>query len=205
MDILSLFLNKWTNGSTEHIRRERKWKWSRSVLSNSLQPLDCRLPGSSFHGIFQERILEWVAISFSRGSSRPKDWTRVSHTASRCFYCLSHHRVHMKGNNCSIITKDGIRQPDSRSWTSCLLPQSLSLFRYKILTFMMGMRIKNYSVYKALTHSSSIKDYYVDKVYCLSVCVCVCVCRGVDDLHTISVFQPSICYFYSWLIIKILQ
>ena len=34
-------------------------------------PMDCRLPGSSVHGIFQARILEWVAISFSRGSSRP--------------------------------------------------------------------------------------------------------------------------------------
>ena len=32
-------------------------------------PMDCSLPGSSFHGIFQERILEWVAIPFSRGSS----------------------------------------------------------------------------------------------------------------------------------------
>ena len=37
-DIPSLFLNKGTNGSTEYIRRERKWKWSRSVQSNSLQP-----------------------------------------------------------------------------------------------------------------------------------------------------------------------
>ena len=35
-------------------------------------------PGSSVHGIFQARILEWVAISFSRGSSRPKDHTCIS-------------------------------------------------------------------------------------------------------------------------------
>ena len=32
-------------------------------------PMDCSLPGSSVHGIFQARVLEWVAISFSRGSS----------------------------------------------------------------------------------------------------------------------------------------
>ena len=38
-------------------------------------PMDCSLPGSSIHGIFQARILEWVAISFSRGSSRPRDRT----------------------------------------------------------------------------------------------------------------------------------
>ena len=41
-------------------------------------PVDCSPPGSSVHGILQARILEWVAISFSRGSSRPRDWTQVS-------------------------------------------------------------------------------------------------------------------------------
>ena len=48
-------------------------------------PMDCSLPGSSVHGIFQARILEWVAISFSRRSSRPRDWTRVSHIVGRRF------------------------------------------------------------------------------------------------------------------------
>ena len=38
----------------------------------------CGPPGSSVHGILQARILEWVAISFSRGSFRPRDWTRIS-------------------------------------------------------------------------------------------------------------------------------
>ena len=41
----------------------------------------CSPPGSSIHGIFQARILERVATSFSRGSSRPRDWTQVSHIA----------------------------------------------------------------------------------------------------------------------------
>ena len=36
-------------------------------------PMDCSLPGSSIHGILQARILEWIAISFSRGSSQPRD------------------------------------------------------------------------------------------------------------------------------------
>ena len=38
-------------------------------------PIDCSSPGSSVRGIFQARILEWVAVSFSRGSSSPRDWT----------------------------------------------------------------------------------------------------------------------------------
>ena len=48
-------------------------------------PVDCSLPGSSICGVFQARVLEWVAISFSRGSSRPRDWTWVSCIVGRCF------------------------------------------------------------------------------------------------------------------------
>ena len=48
-------------------------------------PMDCSLSGSSVHGILQERILEWVAISFSRGSSRPRDGTWASCIAGRFF------------------------------------------------------------------------------------------------------------------------
>jgi len=47
-------------------------------------PMDCSLPGSSAHEIFQARVLEWVAISFSRGSSWPRDQTWVSHIVGRC-------------------------------------------------------------------------------------------------------------------------
>ena len=47
--------------------------------------VDCSPPGSSVHGILQARILEWVAISFSRGSSQPRDWTQVSYIAGRRF------------------------------------------------------------------------------------------------------------------------
>ena len=48
-------------------------------------PVDCSLLDSSVHGILQARILEWVAISFSRGSSQPRDRTRVSCIAGRRF------------------------------------------------------------------------------------------------------------------------
>ena len=47
--------------------------------------MDCSLPGSSVHGIFQVRILELVAISFSSGSSQPRDQTWVSCIAGRFF------------------------------------------------------------------------------------------------------------------------
>ena len=46
--------------------------------------MDYSPPGSSVHGVFQARILEWVAISFCTGSSWPRDWTQVS-----CVFCLA--------------------------------------------------------------------------------------------------------------------
>ena len=48
-------------------------------------PMDCSLPGSSINGILQAIVLEWVAISFSRGSSWRRDQTQVSHIVERCF------------------------------------------------------------------------------------------------------------------------
>ena len=63
----------------------RKWKWSHSVMSNSLRPMNCSPPSSSIHGILQARILECAAISFSRGSSWPRDRTQVSHIAGKRF------------------------------------------------------------------------------------------------------------------------
>ena len=62
--------------------------WVSEVAQSCLtlcDPMDCSLPGSSIHGIFQARILEWVAISFSRRSSWPRDWTHVSHIVGRRF------------------------------------------------------------------------------------------------------------------------
>ena len=50
-----------------------------STLCNNM---DCSPPGSSVHGILQARILECVAIPFSRGSSQPRDWTHVSYKVS---------------------------------------------------------------------------------------------------------------------------
>ena len=56
-------------------------------MSDSVWPygLLCNPLGSSVHGTLQARILEWVAIPFSRGSPRPRNWTQVSHIAGKFF------------------------------------------------------------------------------------------------------------------------
>ena len=56
---------------------------SRSAVSNSFQPLGLYIP--PVYGILQARILEWVAIVFSRGPSLPNDQTHISHIAGRFF------------------------------------------------------------------------------------------------------------------------
>ena len=67
-----------------------KWRLCCFLVAESYptlcDPMDCSLLASSVHGIFQARILEWVAISSSRGSSRPRDWTRVSCTCKQILY-----------------------------------------------------------------------------------------------------------------------
>ena len=50
-------------------------------------PMDCCPPGSSVHGSSQARELEWVAISLSRRSSQPRNWTHVSYIGRRVLYC----------------------------------------------------------------------------------------------------------------------
>ena len=72
-----MFLTQGLNPGIPH------WK-SQSCLA-LCDPMDCSPPGSSIHGIFWARVLEWVAISFSRGSSRPRGWTKVSFIAGRHF------------------------------------------------------------------------------------------------------------------------
>ena len=57
-----------------------------AIIKKTLcNPVDYILPGAFVHGIFQAIVLEWIAISFSRGSSQPRDWTWVSHIVDRCF------------------------------------------------------------------------------------------------------------------------
>ena len=59
--------------------------FSHEVVSDFCKPMVCSPPGSSVHGILQVRILEWVAISFSRGPSQPRDQTQVSWIADGFF------------------------------------------------------------------------------------------------------------------------
>ena len=120
--------------------------------------MDCSLPGISVHGIFQARILEWVAISYSRGSSWPKDRTHISCASYTGRWILYHcsaweaqillapSKLHMfKGNGLkkkktsiqrSFITTFFLSSPGSYPWTKLGAPklEGNSFFRYKVRT-----------------------------------------------------------------------
>ena len=80
------------------VHEREKWEWSRSVMLTPSNPMDCSLPGSSVHGIFQARVLEWGAIAFS--AKLPNPPTIILHVSyfqtkkilffeSQCFHLLS--------------------------------------------------------------------------------------------------------------------
>ena len=103
-------------------------------MSDSCNPMKCSLPGSSVHGILQARIPEWVAISFSRGTSLPKNWTQVSRIAGRWFTdtgatqeaqtspdilynpCPSSRIRHFSKETRFLLLENGIRSQDLAAW-----------------------------------------------------------------------------------------
>ena len=103
------------------VKKERKEETvSRLGVSDSLQPMDFSPPASSVHGILQTRILEWVAIPFSRGSSQPRDQTWVSHIADR-FFVIWATREDVAGKICLQCRKPGFdpwvgKIPWKREW-----------------------------------------------------------------------------------------
>ena len=75
--------------------------WLTKSCPTLCDPMNCNLPGSCVHGIFQARRLEWVVISFSKGSSHPEDWTHIGCIDRCCFVFvfvflpLSHQGTHL--------------------------------------------------------------------------------------------------------------
>ena len=101
-------------------------KWKVLVTQSCLticDPTDCNMPGSSVHRLLQARILEWIAVRFSRGFSWPRHQTRVSCIAGR-LYLRSH-----KGS------PEHQRHCQDHSW-SLALSQKTSKFKKKCYQLM---------------------------------------------------------------------
>ena len=79
-------------------------------------PIDCSSPGSSIHGIFQAIVLEWVAISFSRGSSRSRDQTQVSRIVDRHFTIWNTKEVYQGHQPWIFIGRNGAEAEATILW-----------------------------------------------------------------------------------------
>ena len=93
--------NKWCT----ELRSPGGIRWGEVAQSfpTLCDPMDCSLQAFSVHGILQARILEWITVSFSRGSSRPRDRTQVSRIGGRCFnlWATREAQIYWVRNHCS--------------------------------------------------------------------------------------------------------
>ena len=116
---------------------EVKWSEVAQSCPTLCDPMNCSLPGSSVHGIFQARVLEWIAISFSRGSSRPRVWTQVSGIEDRRFTVWATREV-LRWTLQAFIFQSlshALGQPDSLafSYFLCWRPKDWCIFLYSML------------------------------------------------------------------------
>ena len=81
--------------------------------------MDCSLPGSSMHEIFHARVLEWVAISFSRGSSWLRDWTQVSRIVGRCFTIWATREIQKEKESICQCSSNLVWEPEWPDWSWC--------------------------------------------------------------------------------------
>ena len=140
--------------------------------------MDCSSPGSSVHGIFPARILEWVAISYSRGSSPPGGWTQVSCIAGQVFTIWA--------------TREALGL-----WCTITIPPGAPL-----LLFVRDWSQPRWSSYKSLRTMLCVCLWmWIGKWWCdflkaallgITVCVCVCVC-------VIPFITESTCIMVKWV------
>ena len=131
------------------------------------KPMECSPPGSFDHGILQARILEWVATPFSRGSSRPRDWTQVSYL---------HWQV------CSLLLAPPVPRDSKWAWIST-----------SALTSDLCRTVQVWCL-SAAVHSQKCPDLSVELLHfaanwSMSVCVCVCVHAFLDETVLANDYQ----------------
>ena len=98
----------------------KKWSEVAQPFPTLCDPMDCSLPGSFIHGVFQARVLEWVAISFSRGSSWPRDRAWVSRIP--CRNLSSEPPGKTNECHCAVVWTDILNTQKKRKKISRMLP-----------------------------------------------------------------------------------
>ena len=126
---------------------------SHSFVSNSCDSMDCRPPGSSVHGIFQARILEWVAISFSRGSLYPGVEPK-SPAFQVDSLALSHKGRRSRRRYYSLLNTPTLQEVMWMAWTSM---QSINQW--------MIQSIYNFKFYSNKAHRCTVNTWLLEALF----------------------------------------
>ena len=153
------------------------WRFSRSVMSHSCSFMDCSPPGSSVHGISQARILEWVAISFSRGSSQSRDWTRVSCIAGRFeAVCVANFRI----------------KTWERTWKRLLRDRDLCFevweAQFRIVSYNIGEGFCNHSSCPLCKYVKQTQDWSVEALLYFPRLIQLSLYRQKDRINSVFTF-----------------
>ena len=111
-------------------------------------PIDCSPPDSYVHGLFQAKILEWVAISFSRGSSQPRDWTHVS-----CVSCIGRKILSLVQTGKPLTNGEGIQN---------FIMHLCALYSFNTIVLLwhrlweIFLKIKSFKIWNILCFKSSL-------------------------------------------------
>ena len=126
-------------------------------------PMDSSPPGSSLHGILQARILEWVAIPFSRGSSQPRDRTWVSHIAGRRFIIWATREAHHLAKKVKVKSLSRVRL-FATPWTLAYqAPPSMGFSKQE---YWSGLLL-SYYIYKQKTNRKPLSPVLFSEPTCL--------------------------------------
>ena len=167
--------------------------------------MDSSPPGSSVHGILQARILEWIAISFSRGSSPPRDWTRVSCIARQILYRLSYRQV-LDANFPWSLIKSGF----SKS-ISCFFSIEKEFFPLLLLSLLQFLTMSNIYLAGAIRDKMLIQKsevalsacFLLQVNFCLvpSFSIALCTCYLQSFLGCVPHFWPGEKYAWKSVVI----
>ena len=139
-------------------------------------PMSYSPPGSSVHGIFQTRILEWVAISISMGSSRPRDRTHISWIGRQIFYHWATRKAHARAY--LVFTKITMTIP--RYQEKYFLLQLISIWKIKKLR-------REWNKYHSVTSSWKVINCLQTHVCCMSILCPIGMIVARKHIHVIEV------------------
>ena len=140
-----LRLNIYLPGTQQpHSRYLQCCTWSLSCVWLFAASVDHSPPGTSVHGILQARILEWVTIPFSRGSSQPRDQTHVSHIAGKFFTIWDTREAHEYWSGKPVLSSGNLPDPGFPALQTDVLPAELP---GKLL---LGIYMRNAYVHKKI-------------------------------------------------------